>query len=501
MNRKGFIKTFGTVATGLALQPAASLADSADKFPLHSQKAHPNIILIFCDDLGYGNLSGYGHPTIKTPAIDRIGKEGVRLTSHCTPHPVCTPSRVSVLTGRYPKRAGLTGNVMPDTIGGLDLKEILLPELLKPLGYKTMIIGKWHLGQTPDSYMPTSRGFDSFYGLLYSVDMTSPFIDWKGPISLYRDLRPIETPVIESTLTERYTHEAVQFIKSSKDKPFFLYLAHSFPHLPISTSEKFLGKSDAGLFGDVVETIDWSTEEILNTLKEEGIDNDTMIIFTSDHGPWLNLPDRMFHSYGELAYGTQHPSPTNYRFEVKPYHQGAAGLLRGSKMTTWEGGVRVPCLMRWLAQIPSGQTKDGLNNHMDLFATIAGAAGADLPKDRQIDGYNILPWLKGEEPNPDKEMYYFKQDTLQAVREGDWKLRYARNERVDNGNDILTKRYGKDANVDFNGPDAELTVQLYNLKIDPSEKYNVAGENPEIAARLMNKLEKFAVEVKAHLDK
>lgn len=501
MDRKNFIKTLGTVATGLSLTPVKTLADSGPELSFsHGEKARPNIILIFCDDLGYGNLSSYGHPVIKTPSIDRIGKEGVRLTSHCTPHPLCTPSRVSVMTGRYPIRTGLTGNVGPDTVGGLNLNEILLPELLKPLDYRTMIVGKWHLGQSPNSYMPTSRGFDSFYGLLYSVDMTKPFINWNGPISLYKDLKPIETPVIESTLTERYTDEAIKFIKSSKAKPFFLYLAHSFPHLPISTSKRFLGKSEGGLFGDVMETIDWSTGQILKTLREEGIDENTLVIFTSDHGPWLNLPDRMFHHYEDLAFGTNNPVPATYEFEVAPYHQGTAGLLRGAKMTTWEGGVRIPCLMRWPAQIPSGQIKDGLNNHMDIYATIAEAAGATLPRDRQIDGRNILPWLKNREAEPDREMFYFKGEVVEAVRIGDWKLRHAKNQRTDTRDDLLTKRYGDDANVDFDGPEAKLKTQLYNLRLDPSEKYDVVGENPEIASRLMNRLKEFAREMKANVE-
>jgi len=500
LNRRGFIKTIGGITAGAALSPKLHLADN----PIFSGSLkNPNIILIMCDDLGYGNLSSYGHPTIKTPSIDRIGKEGARLASHCTPHAVCTPSRVALLTGRYPKRTGLTGNLGPDSKRGLSLNEILLPQLLKSAGYKTMMIGKWHLGHDPVDYMPTSRGFDSYYGLLYSVDMTSPFVNSKKPISLYRDTKPIETPVVESTLTERYTDEAVKFIKSSKEKPFFLYLAHSFPHLPISTSKRFLGKSDAGLLGDVIETIDWSTGQILKTLEEEGIDKNTIIVFTSDHGPWLNLPDRMFNKYGKLAYGNQ-DIPEYFKGkepEVKPYHQGTAGLLRGSKMTTWEGGSRIPCLIRWPSQIPSGQVKDEISNHMDLYATIAKAAGAELPKDRKIDGNNLLSWLKGNESTPDKEMFYFRLNVLQAVRQGKWKLRYGRDEIIDNQNDLLVTRYGKYAHLDDTGPNDELKQELYNLSIDPSEKYNVAEENPEITSRLMSRLKEFANEIKAEIDK
>ncbi len=423
----------------------------------------PNIVLIFTDDMGYGDLSSYGHPTIQTPHLDNMADEGMRLTSFYATAPVCTPSRVALLTGRYPVRAGQPGNLGPNSKKGLNLSEVLLPQLLKKQGYRTMAIGKWHLGHDPVDYMPTSRGFDHYYGLPYSNDMIPPWVKTDKPLYLYRDTEVIEHPVEQKTLTERFTREAVKFIKSSKDSPFFLYLPHSMPHLPISTSDSFRGTSRAGLYGDVIETIDWSVGKILETLKEEGLDDNTMVIFTSDNGPWLNLPPRMLQG------------------GVKRWHSGFKSLLEGSKGTTYEGGHRVPCIVRWPNQINPGQVSADMACTMDLFATICHCTGTPLPDDRVIDGMNIMPMLRGKEDTPREEFFYFRGKRLEAVREGPWKLRLSRSHRED-----LDK-------------DEPLTPELFNLDIDPAEQYNFAEIEPEIVKRLNQKMKVMAKELKANL--
>ncbi len=452
-SRRSFNQTLG----------CSLLAGMAGNSAFSQSKKKPNVVLIFADDMGYGDLSSFGHPTIHTPNLDQMAREGTKLTSFYATAPVCTPSRAALLTGRYPVRAGQPGNLGPGSKGGLPLSEITLAQLLKKQGYRTACIGKWHLGYDPEEYMPTSRGFDSYYGLLYSNDMIPPWVQTDKPLKLYRDTTPIEHPVNQNTLTERYTEEAVKFIKESKDQPFFLYLPHSMPHLPVLTSEKFQGKSRAGLYGDVIETIDWSVGQILKTLKEEGIDDDTLVIFTSDNGPWLNLPNRM------LAGG------------VERWHAGFKNLLRGSKGQTYEGGLRVPCIVRWPNQVKADRRTAETACTMDLFATIAHLAGAELPSDRVIDGKNIFPLLQGEKESPREEFFYFRGKNLEAVRRGPWKLRMSRSHRLD---------------LDKGDP---LTPELFNLDIDPAEQYNFAEREPEIVEELKKKLIAMAKELKANL--
>jgi arylsulfatase A-like enzyme len=328
-----------------------------------------------------------------------------------------------------------------------------------------MAIGKWHLGHDPVEYMPTSRGFDSYYGLLYSNDMIPPWVKTDKPLKLYRNTEPIEHPVEQSTLIERYTNEAVKFIRESKEHPFFLYIPHSMPHLPISTSEKFKGRSRSGRYGDVIETLDWSVGRVLETLKSEGLDRQTMVIFTSDNGPWLNLPPRM------LQKG------------IEPWHAGSPGPLRGSKGTTYEGGMRVPCIIRWPGRIPVQQISEDMATTMDLHTTLIETAGGRIPSDRILDGNNILPMLEGRSPSPTQAFYYFLSKNLEAVREGKWKLRLSRRARTDLG------------------PDEPLTPELFDLDVDPSERYNVAEQHPEIVERLGQKLKKFAMELGAKVAK
>ena len=428
------------------------------------QNKSPNVVLFFADDLGYGDLSCYGHPTIRTPHLDQMAREGVRLTSFYATAPVCTPSRVALLTGRYPVRTGQYNNLGPESVGGLSLSEVLIPQLLKTKGYKTMAIGKWHIGHNPVEHMPTSRGFDSYYGLLYSNDMIRPFTRSELPMHLFRDTTAIEKhPVEQTTLTERYTNEAVNFIKKSKDHPFFLYIPHSMPHLPVSTSAKFVGKSRAGRFGDVIETIDWSVGQVLKTLKEEGLDENTIVIFTSDNGPWQHLPDRMLQKGNER------------------WHAGTAGLLRGHKATTYEGGMRVPFIVRWPNKIPAGEIREDIACTMDLYTTIAQTAGAEVPSDRFVDGKNILNFLQCKEPSPRTEFFYFRSRSLEAVRLNQWKLRISR-QRDD--------KTMKD----------KAEIELYNLDVDPMEKYNVADRHVEIVTKLRERMKAMAKELEADMD-
>jgi arylsulfatase A-like enzyme len=369
---------------------------------------------------------------------------------------------VGLLTGRYPLRAGQPNNFGPDSTNGLRTSEILLPQLLKQRGYKTMAIGKWHLGHAAPEYMPTSRGFDQYFGLLYSNDMIQPWVKTNHPLELHRDLKPVETVTGQSNLTERYTEEAVKFIRASAGAPFLLYLPYAMPHLPISASSR-KGTSRAGLYGDVIETIDWSAGEILKTLKQLKIDNDTMVVFCSDNGPWLDLPSRMLQKGNE------------------PWHTGTKSLLRGSKGGTWEGGPRVPGIVRWPGTIPAGQVTADMASTLDLLPTICRLAGAELPKDRTYDGFDIMPALQGRAASPRQTFFYFRGPMLEGVREGKWKYRFARTfheERKDT---------------------APLVPELYDLDADPAEQYNLYERHGDVAERLRAKLAAMAAELKAEL--
>lgn len=428
-----------------------------------AQPKKPNVIILFTDDMGYGDLACYGNPVIRTPNLDRMAREGMRFTSFYAAASVCTPSRTGLLTGRYPTRAGQPNNTGPDTVGGLPLSEILLPQILKKRGYRTMAIGKWHLGYKPAEHLPTSRGFDSFFGLPYSNDMIPPWVKTNQPLELYRDAKPIEQMNDQSTLTDRYTAEALRFIQSAKKDPFFLYLPYAMPHLPISAAERFRGKSRAGLYGDTIENIDWSVGEILRTLKRERLDSNTIVVFASDNGPWHNLPSRM------LANG------------VERWYTGSKSLLRGAKGTTYEGGFRVPGIVRWAGQIPAGQVSAEMASTLDLLPTIAHAAGADIPSDRVYDGSDIMPMLRSGGQTPRKDFYYHLGRRLDAVREGAWKYRYA------------PSLAGEEQAP---GPPVH---ELFHLDQDPAEMYNLYDRERTIADRLGAKLRAFGSEVKATL--
>jgi arylsulfatase A-like enzyme len=416
----------------------------------------PNVVIIFADDLGYGDLGSYGHPSIRTPRLDRMAAEGVRLTSFYVAAPSCSPSRAALLTGRYPIRTGINNALGPDARIGLPDEELTLAEVLQGAGYATAIVGKWHLG-SQDGMFPAAHGFDRYFGLLYSNDMIRPWVQTDRPLELYRDATPIEHPVEQSTLTDRYTEEAVAFIRESRDRPFFLYLAHSMPHVPLSASEPFRGRSAAGLYGDVIESLDWSTGRILDTLAEEQLDDDTFVVFTSDNGPWSEMPNRMFG--GDV---------------IKPWDAGTAGPLRGSKASTWEGGVRVPFIARWPGQIPARQESDAFVSALDVFPTVLGLAGVDLPEDRSLDGFDVMHTLAGEAPSPRDRLFYLNGGRLEAVRDGRWKLR-----------------------VVGWGPDGAAVRQLFDLVSDPYERFDVSAQEADTVERLAGLMAAFAQETGA----
>jgi arylsulfatase A-like enzyme len=415
--------------------------------------APPNIVIVFADDLGYGDLGVYGHPTIHTPHLDRMAAEGMKFTQFYAAASVCTPSRAGLLTGRLPIRSGMAGEtrrvLFPDSKLGLPAEEITIAEALKERGYATAAIGKWHLGHLPP-YLPTANGFDYYFGIPYSNDMDrvvggewqDPFWEPKSEywnVPLLRNDEVVERPADQTTLTRRYTEEAIQFIQEHRDGPFFVYLAHSMPHVPLFTSDAFADTSRRGLYGDVIEELDWSVGQVLNTLRQEGLAENTLVFFTSDNGPWL-----VFDSHG-----------------------GSAGLLRGGKGMTWEGGMREPSLAWWPGTIAPGQVSASLTSTMDYFVTALELAGREVPSDRIIDGRNLLPILQG---NPDQEIrdtyFFYRGTTLQAVRKGSWKAHY-----------ITQWEYEADnQRMEHNPP------LLFNLEEDPSEQYDLAAVHPEILA-------------------
>jgi arylsulfatase A len=418
----------------------------------------PNVILIFTDDLGYGDLGSYGHPTIRTPRLDRMAEEGLRLTSFYTAAASCTPSRAALLTGRYPLRVGLPHVLGPESENGLSPDENTVATVLKAAGYRTSHIGKWHLGHHEEAFLPTSHGFDEYFGILYSNDMIRPWVQTDRPLAFHRGTEAVEHPIDQREITVRYTEEAIDFIRRNREETFFLYLADNMPHVPIYAAPEFRGRSLAGLYGDVIEAIDWSAGEILDELDRLGIDERTLVIFTSDNGPWSSMPDRMFSE--DLPPGHE---------RIRPWHAGTAGLLRGSKATTYEGGFRVPAIIRWPGHVPAGRVSTDMATTMDLFATILDIAGAAMPTDRTIDGNVLTAFLKGESASPTDHLFYFAGDDLHAVREGPWKLRETRADGV----------------------------QLFHLDEDPGERFNRADEEPERVAALRAKMEAFRDRVRA----
>lgn len=424
-----------------------------------SQRGTPNFVVIFADDLGYGDLGCYGHPTIHTPQLDRMAAEGLRFTQFYSAACVCTPSRAALLTGRLPIRNGMCSDkrrvLFPDSGGGLPAEELTLAEILQKQGYATACVGKWHLGHLPQ-FLPTQNGFDEYFGIPYSNDMdrTADAPRWRASfddpkieywnVPLMRNTEIVERPAEQTTITRRYTDEAVAFIEAHRDEPFFLYLPHSMPHVPLFRSSEFADRSRRGLYGDVIEEIDASVGRVLDTLRRLKLDSRTIVFFTSDNGPWL-------------LFGRQ---------------GGSAGLLRDGKGSTWEGGMREPAIAWCPGRIPAGRVTAELGSTLDLLPTFASLAGAAVPDDRPIDGFDISPALLGTGPSRRTSMLYYRGPRLMAARKGPWKAHF-----------ITQVAYGPKPAEQHDVP------LLYHLGHDPSEALEVSDKHPEVIAEIQQMVE------------
>jgi arylsulfatase A-like enzyme len=421
----------------------------------------PNFVIILCDDLGYGDLSSFGNPSIKTPHLDRMAVEGQKWSQFYVASPVCTPSRAGLLTGRYPIRNGMTSAqrvvLFPDSAKGLPASEVTIAEILKEKDYATAMIGKWHLGHLPE-FLPINQGFDSYYGIPYSNDMDriegSPNYREKAAdpnwypdtqnynVPLVQDDKVIERPVDQNTLTRRLTERSVEFIRANEERPFFLYLAHPQPHIPLFVHPDSLGKSMGSLYGDVIEEIDWSVGTILETLRETGLAKNTIVIFCSDNGPWLSFKT----------------------------HGGSAGPLRAGKGTTFEGGQRVPAIFWGPGIVEPGMVTE-MGSTLDLMKTFAALAGVKVPSDRKLDSNDLSKVLQGGESGPRNEFHYWTRAELHALRFGKWKLHLKQREPVNYGRAVELKE-----------------PELYDLVADISEAHNVATDYPEVVAEMLEKV-------------
>lgn len=453
-----------TMFTPPKMQAEEMLASSKS-----NQDSTPNFVIIFADDLGYGDLSCFGHPTIKTPNLDQMAMEGQKWTQFYVADPVCTPSRAGLLTGRYPIRNGMTSParavLFPDSDGGLPSSEITIAEVLKAKNYATSCVGKWHLGHLPQ-YLPMAQGFDTYFGIPYSNDMD--FVrdaprywnladDPKAlantdhyNVPLMANAKIVERPADQNTITRRYTEKAVSFIKENKENPFFLYLAHNLPHIPLFAHPDFINSSKQGLYGDVIQEIDWSVGQVLETIKALGLEKNTIVLFCSDNGPWLSFRT----------------------------HGGSAGPLRAGKGTNFEGGQRVPTIFWGPGYVKPGVVQE-MGSTLDILPTFAALAGIEAPNDRKMDGYDLSEVLQEKSISPRKSFYYWNRGELHAVRSGPWKLHLIQREPVN---------YGKIAPMDH--------PELYHLEADISEKYELSASFPEMVAQLKEMAETHQADMK-----
>lgn len=447
------LRILAVMAIVSVLTTRNSPAVVADDIKVVASVPRPNVIIIYADDLGYGDLGCYGQPTIRTPNVDRMAAEGMRFTQFYSAAEVCTPSRTSLLTGRYPIRSGMCHDqfrvLRRNSTGGLPKDELTLPEMLKSEGYQTGMVGKWHLGHLPE-HLPTHHGFDEYFGMPYSNDML-PALDapegrpkffaenndfWRTP--LIRGAEIVDDHPNQREVTRQYTDEAITFIRNHKSESFFLYVAHTFPHVPLFASERFRGRSPAGIYGDVVEELDWSVGQILDTLRNEQLAENTMVIFSSDNGPWLIFDD----------------------------HGGSAGPLRDGKGSTWEGGMRVPGLFWWPGHIPAGITQQNVASTMDILPTCAALCRARQP-DRVLDGADLSRVLLQNEPMPREPFFYYRGAQLFACRLGPWKAHFK-----------TQAGYGQKLSDNQEPP------LLFHLEIDPSEKRDVAAKSPDVISQI-----------------
>lgn len=424
----------------------------------------PNIVLIFTDDQGYGDIGSYGAAGFTTPYLDQLASQGMRFTHHYSAQPVCSASRAGLLTGCYPNRIGISGALFPHHKIGINSEEVTLAELLREKGYATGIFGKWHLGHHKE-FLPLQHGFDEYVGVPYSNDMWPIKLDGTQAkegegrghfphlplIEGNETIEEIKSFAGQDKLSQLYTDMAVDFIKRNADQPFFMYLPHTMPHVPLGVSADFRGKSEQGLYGDVMMELDWSVGQVMQTLEEEGLTENTIFIFTTDNGPWLN--------YGN--------------------HAGSSGGLREGKTTSWEGGQRVPMIIRWPGKIPAGRVSNKLSCNIDIFPTIAEIVNAPLPQ-HPIDGVSMQAvWRGDQEQTPRKELYYyFRKNHLNAVRKDQWKLVFPHTYGSYNAPPGNDGRGGKRVSTKID------SIELYNLVRDPGEAYNVAALYPEVIEEL-----------------
>jgi len=456
LNRRDFLKTAGLAAAALAVPGCGSAFQQTSS---QASLDKPNVVIVFCDDVGYADVGVFGAKGYKTPNLDRMAAEGVKFTDFYAAAPSCTPSRAALMTGCYPQRVSLPNVIGPSAKIGISDDEQTIAEVLKPLGYATACYGKWHLGHHP-KFLPMRHGFDDYFGLPYSNDMwpNHPTNKRFPDLPLIEGERVIEYNPDQTQLTTWYTERSVRFIEKNKDRPFFVYLPHSMAHVPLFVSDKFKGKSEQGLYGDVMMEIDWSVGQILSTLKRLGIDKKTLVIFSSDNGPWL--------SYGD--------------------HAGLALPLREGKGTTFDGGQRESTIMRWPGQIPAGTVCKEPASTMDILPTVAKLTGAQLPA-HTIDGKNIWPLMSSRPgaKSPHEAFFYYRGFGLEAVRSGKWKLHLPHSYRT------LAGRKGGTGGQPVRYEQAKISLALFDLERDIGEQHDVSARYPDVVERLLGFAERM----------